>query len=172
MQYRKAIGRGSQAAAVFNNFGYSLMQLNQLDEARDCLQRAIAADEQLAPAYYTLVRVYLKQDYSGRSVTSSELALARKALEICPPSTDLYRDAAALHARAAIRAQTEGQRRDLENQARDCLDQAVQHGLNAETLDSDPDFLSLSDSDRSHQRLRQPVGSLPSTKIDRLIPPY
>ncbi len=171
--YRKALRRDPGSAEVLNNFGYSLMQLSRLDEARLALEQAVAADGNLAPAYGNLVGVYLNQAYGGRPVERLQLALARRAARVRPPSAELCRQAASLHVIAALEKDLDVKRKEtLLDLAQDLLDQAVQHGLDPSPLKSDSDFEPLFDSEEFRKMLQRSPGSSPTDEIERLIRPF
>ena len=76
---RKGLADYSQFAAGYNNLGAVYVHLGKLPEAEETLQKAIALDNRLGPAYVNLARLrFLQKDYPGAE------AYLDKALEVAP----------------------------------------------------------------------------------------
>lgn len=76
---RKGLADYSQFAAGYNNLGAVYVHLGKLPLAEEALQKAIAIDERLGPAYVNLARIrFLQKDFSGAE------SLLSKARDIAP----------------------------------------------------------------------------------------
>jgi serine/threonine protein kinase len=164
-QSQQAIQKGFQSAGFFNNIGFSYRQLGRLDLAEEYLERAIAADENLAAARLNLVIVHLNQAADGRPVPESALANARKAGELGPPSAGLYLHVATLLACAAR------ERAELIHPAIGYLEKAIAHGLDPASLRADPRFSILRQGQAFQALLTRSPGRESSAKADYLVDP-
>jgi tetratricopeptide (TPR) repeat protein len=109
-QYQQAMDAGLKSAEVFNNQGYSYLQRGQLEEAKECLDQAIASNPAMAAAYHNRAWVRLhrlmqaNRPAEGQADIQTMLADIQTAVALSPlnPETSqLYADAACMSARAA-----------------------------------------------------------------------
>ena len=121
-------GNYGSPALLYNNIGFSYLQLKRLPEAEDNLRRAIEIDGNLPAAYENLMKAVAERAMRTRSVASADLALADRAAKAGPRTARLYRDLAILYAIAARRDPS------LTGRAVKCVQNAVQPGPRSETL--------------------------------------
>ena len=163
--YRNALEMGYDPPALLNNMGYGYIQLEQLEAAEDCLNRAIEENDALQAAHHNLVLVSLNRGRGGQPIPGSALVQARKAAETCPPSADLYYHVGTLYALAAK------QNSGLTGQAVVYLKKAVAHGLDPRELRSNPVFSALHERPDFSQLLSRPAPTGPPVKADFLVDP-
>jgi tetratricopeptide (TPR) repeat protein len=84
-------------AAVYNNLGHAYRMESVYGHSLDTLDKAIALDPDLGPAYHNRARAFLRQTDDGRPVDPQALADIDKAIAIGPPSPWLHFDAAQIH---------------------------------------------------------------------------
>ena len=163
---RKALEDGHETAAVLNNTGFCYVQLRQLDRAEEYLRRAIEADENLQAPHHSLAFISLNRAYGGQPVSLSALTHAKTAIDIGPPSVDLYCHAAALSALAARRDPS------LMPHALEYLERAIDCGFDPKSLASHPAFVSLHGQRAFEELLASPSPSRRPIKADLLVEPF
>ena len=163
--FRRSLEAGCDSPAVLNDLGYSWLRLGRLENAEDCLRRAIQADDTLQAAHHNLVLVFLQRAYEGKTVPPEAFVHARRALETGPESGELCRNLALLHALAAKQDAAFAQ------PAIAYVAKAVAHGMDAGTLRSDPAFSAL-EKDPAFQAALAARGALQeSPEAVRLVDP-
>jgi serine/threonine protein kinase/Tfp pilus assembly protein PilF len=128
--YKEAIKRNFKTAVVFNNLGYSLVQMKdpQATEAADCFRKATEADPHLQIAYYNRASLALRKAWIHLDQFSDDdlregLAAMTKAMELGPATAFMHLDAASLY---VLAAKIEPRWQEL---ALDHLAVAIDHGL-------------------------------------------
>jgi eukaryotic-like serine/threonine-protein kinase len=103
--YRLALDTGYDSPAMlYNNIGFGYLMLRRIDDAEKCLQRAIRLDGNLQAAHYNMVMIFLQRAlHQGKPIPDNTFIHARRAIEIGPPSAELYQGLAAVYATAATR---------------------------------------------------------------------
>jgi tetratricopeptide (TPR) repeat protein len=159
--FERARKMGVDSAELFNDLGYSYLQLGKFDDARAALKRAIVLDPRLQAPYYNRAIIYLRTARAGPE-GDLKLALAdiQQALEIGPPAADLFRHAAALCAVAGLR-----------DRALDFLTQAVKQGQDPQTLGEDFAFRELRNDPWFQELIRTPKPQTPPSKSVRILDP-
>lgn len=176
--YRYAIDLGYASSAVYNNMGYSYIQLreeeeNWMEEAESCLNRAVEeserlqtveGDKALQAVHHNLVSISLnqarKKAREGKPIPGSTVGNAVKSARACPDSAELLRNVAELCVLAA-----------KEDAAIDYLKSAVQWGLDPTTLHENPTFSSLGKQNLS--KLLDVAAQLDApAKVERLVDPF
>ncbi len=101
LRNREAIAAGCGPVEVYNNLGTSLLQLGHEADASRNLDKAILLNESLQAPHYNRGRAELQQvlNHPG-SVVKRGIAEFQRALEIGPPSAELYFNLAQIHAAA------------------------------------------------------------------------
>lgn len=157
--YQQAIDAGYGTAEVYNDLGYSQSNLSKWGEAEKALTTALALNPELQAGYFNRAIVYLSL---VRVKGNADLGVAdvEKAIAIGPVAADLLRDAACLYASAGN-----------PDAALDCLEQAIERGLDPSRLGKDRAFISIWNHPSFHKLSSRPVpGSGPSRTI-RLLDP-
>jgi serine/threonine protein kinase len=163
--YRTALSVGYQTPAVLNNLGYSYLKINIFDEANRYLEQTLAADNNLQSAHHTLIIVSISRVLDGHPLPKSAFEHARKAIELGPPTADLYFNVAILFAFAAKENPA------LSRPAIEYLDKAVEYGIDPKIIFSNPAFLALQEEQQFKQLLTKPAVKGPSVKSEYLIDP-
>jgi tetratricopeptide (TPR) repeat protein len=178
------------AGAVYNNLGYSYLQLNRLSEAKTKLDQAIKLNPYLQPAFHNraladlslseknpgyVPQVGIKDVETDRPIRSPEVRgyvpLAgikdvETALQLGPVTAELAYDAARLYAKAAETNPS------LVEKALDHLQTALERGADPKRLEKDELLRMLRSSDRFRDMAKQTVVSKTSQKnAVRLIDP-
>ena len=155
----------SKSPVLLNNIGYSYLQLGKLDDARQHLERALGANDQLAAAHHNLLIVLLTSASGGQPFGDRALYHARRAVELGPPSAELYLNVAAAFALASETTSS------LVPSALDYLTLAVEHGLDPHSALTDPRFFSIRDQ-QAFLKLMVFTGSTKiPTRANRLVDP-
>ncbi len=181
--YRQAVEAGFAPAAVFNNQGYSHLQLGELAAARRSLDRALALDPALRAAFHNRALMYLQAVSApgaaggqGPGAAWADLSkeherLLKKgsadidrAIALGPATAKVYYDAARLRTLAITEA-------DSVEQALSYLQRAVEHGHNPEHLANDPAFTRLMEASRFQALIRLQPRSHPPQQARRLLEP-
>jgi len=163
--YSTAAANDLVSPTLLNNTAFSCLRMNELDRAEGLLIRAIQLDPNLGPAYHNLVMVAANRAQGGQPVSQVSLKYAKKALENCRPSADLYRDVARLFSLAS------SHNPDLLVSATECLRKAVALGLDPASFSSTPEFLPLKDRPEFQALLTLKPGRAQPVPADRLIDP-
>lgn len=163
--YRTALAQGFRSASVLNNLGFSYLQLNRPDVAEEYFNKAIALDERLEAAHLNLLAALLMREAKRRPLSESAIASCEKALEVCPPSSDLFFSAGGIYALAA---------RDnpaFKRQAIACLEKAVVHGYRPKAFQSVSTFTALRDDEEFKGLLHAAPGPKASIRVARVVDP-
>jgi eukaryotic-like serine/threonine-protein kinase len=157
-------GRYDRPALAYNNIGFSYLMLNRLDEAEKNLQLAIQCDDRLQAAQFNTVMLFLQRAWQGQPVPEAAFTHASRAMEIGPPTADLYRAVAALHAMAAKN------NRKLILPAIEYVGRAVEMGLDPNVFTSDASYATLQNEPPFREALKKP-SAFQSPRAVRLIDP-
>ena len=138
--YRLALAGGFSSPGLLNNLGFALLKTGQHDAAEHYLKQAIQQKSDLQAAHHNLVLVFLDRAFAGKPLPQDAFDQAKRAAEIGPPSTDLYRDVAKLFAVAA--------RKDakLLPLAIQYAEKALECGLSPQTFRTDSAFSAIQQS--------------------------
>jgi len=164
--FRIAVARGDASAVVLNNIGFGYLQLGRWDEAEQYLNRALAKDECLQAAHYSLLAVYLNRALSeGAAVPPEVIHPVKRAIEMVPPSALLYRRAATLCVLAARQDSA------LLGVAASYVQEGIVHGLDPASLESDPVLSSLLNRPELQNLPRSAVHHASGAEPDFLVDP-
>ncbi len=141
VESQRAIDDGFATAAVYNNLAYSQMDTAPAD-AGETLARALALDPRLPAACHNRLVLLQKQLFiSAQSLPEARPALDL-ALDVCPPSAELYSDVGDLYATVAWRTKGPESER-LANLALDYLERGVALGLDLRRRRRWPPYVGL-----------------------------
>jgi len=164
--YQLALKAGYNSPAIlYNNIGFSHLMLGQLDEAEKNLQRAIQLDDRLQAAHYNMVMIFQRRVAHGQTLSNAAFVCATRAIEIGPPTADLYHNVAALYAMAAKQNPT------LVQPAIEYVGQSVELGCKPETFISDGRYSELQKNPAFHAALRRSVSVVKASQVIQLIDP-
>jgi serine/threonine protein kinase len=163
--YRLALEGGYSSPGLLNNLGYALIRTGQGDAAEQYLKQAIQQKSDLQAAHRNLVLVYLHRAIAGKPLPKEAIGYARRAAEIGPPSTDLYRDVAAFFAVAA--------RKDAEllPLATRYVEKALDCGLDPRVFSTDPAFEAVRQSPAFEQILAKQRQAVKPSRADYIVDP-
>lgn len=164
--YDMAIDKGLRSMGLLNNLGFSCVQLNRCDEAERFLKQALDVDPNLPSAHHLLLMVHSKKACRREPLPEMAFDHARRATDLGFPSPDLYRLATDVF---AVRAKYDS---TAAATAIDCLEKAVDLGLDPEILMGHPDYASLREYPRFRALEARPRGTRPSSPMDPLIDPF
>lgn len=164
--YRMALDLGYRSAAVFNNIGFSHVQLARHEEAEPYLREALALDERLESAHHMLLVAVWDQARRAGTCSASAVACCEKALEVCPPSSRIFREAAFVYALAAEDDPA------FKRRALACLQKAVALGVDPKTFRSSPTLAVLRGEEEFQSLLRAAPGPKESGAVSHLIDPF
>lgn len=172
IKYEWALQEGLATAELFNNLGYSHIQLGKpdhLERAKSYLDQALALAPTLQPARHNRALVALKRlEQKLDGVPESALVDIEEAIRLGPPSAELYYHAARLYEGAA-RATSEDPR--LLTRCLACLRMAVSQGWDPDQLRADPSFRRLRSDPRFAEVLGQPADRRTFLKVPRFVDP-
>jgi Tfp pilus assembly protein PilF len=171
--YAEAVSHGFENADLHNNVGTIQLDANELDAAEQSLTRSAALDPSLQAAHHNLGVLRMQQALRARQTGGRQqekerlrqgLAETRRAIELGPPSGELYRQAATL---CACLAPCDSAQVD---NAVAYLDLALQHGMDPAILKQHPFATRL----QKHPQFstlcrRQPVAH-PDGRARRVMP--
>jgi eukaryotic-like serine/threonine-protein kinase len=164
--YRAALAAGyDRPAVLYNNMGYGFLMLAQLNDAEECLAQAAELDGNLQAAHYNLVILAVQRVVHGESIPKAAFFHAARAVEIGPPTADLYHVVSALYATAAR------QDPSLIQPAIQYVAKAVQLGLPPKTFSSDTCYSALQKEPAFRDALRTRQSSSSPAKVLQLIDP-
>jgi eukaryotic-like serine/threonine-protein kinase len=164
--YLSALEAGYDSPALLhNNMGFSYLMLGQIDNAEKHLQHAIRLDGNLQAAHYNMVMISLQRAIQGHPIPNTAFVHAARAIEIGPPTADLYHGIAALYATAAKQDPT------LIRPAIEHVRRAVELGFKPEAFTSDIRYSSLRKDPTFHDVLKEPVLAPKSQKVVQLVDP-
>jgi tetratricopeptide (TPR) repeat protein len=164
--YEKALATGYESAALRNNLGYFHLKLGPAEKALESLDRAVALEATLQAAYHNRGCVYLLLETMRRATpgkrglppattaTRDKLLNAAlddltRAIDIGPPSAELYKDAAQACAELGL-AHPELRARAVEYLAR-----ALDHGIDRNILNQRPFTTKYLGTESAYPRLPQ-----------------
>lgn len=150
--YRTIDVDGELSAVALNNMGFSFLQLGDNDNAEQALKEAVQIAPHLQAVHYNLAILYLRLHRMRQPLPPSAYSHITRALEIGPPSSDLYRLAAAfcmIDPNSGSQAATH---------ALDYLEKGIPLGLDRERLKTEPLFRPLKDDERFQRLLNRPPG--------------
>jgi len=165
--YEEAISAWHGTPRVFNNWGYSYLKTGQLDEARECFNRAIEIDPSLQAPFQNRARITLLQIGNGGSASAeSGLTDAERAIQIGPPNWEVFFDAAQLAALARTDEDSDWKRKVV-----DYLGKSIEHGLQPSQVFSAPPLDAYKDDPAFRSLLtRRPAVKSPVSAV-RLVRP-
>ena len=167
LAYTKALESGySSPAILHNNIAFSYLLFAEIDSAEKSLQQALLLDGKIQAVHYNMVIVFLQRALRGKTIPKVALFHATRAIEIGPPSADLFHCISALYATAARQDPT------LVQPAIVYVAKAVELGCKPERFTSDIQFTPLQKEAAFRDALRRPV-KLPqsSAAIKQLLDP-
>ncbi len=163
--YRLALEEGYSSPGLLNNLGYALIRTGQCDAAEQYLKQANHDNSDLPAAHHNLLLVYLKRAIAGRPLPKEAIGYAKRAAEIGPPSTDLYRDVAAFFSVAA-RADAE-----LLPLATRYVEKALDSGLDPRVFRTDHTFQVIQQSPAIEEILAKPRPAVPPSRAVYIVDP-
>jgi serine/threonine protein kinase/Tfp pilus assembly protein PilF len=131
--YRQAVAEGYRSPLIYCNLGHCLSQHGGLSEAQTNLKMAISLDPHMGAAYHNLSRIELRLGL--RSGNVPETAAIDEALRLGPESSELYLDAACLHALRARLTEDEQERNRSIDRVFEFLTIGLDRGLTAKHVD-------------------------------------
>jgi tetratricopeptide (TPR) repeat protein len=152
-------------ALLYNNIGYSYLMLGQLADAERSFQRAIDFDDGLFAPHYNLVILSLQRAAQGAPIFKMALVHAAKAIQIGPPTADLYHVVSSLYATAAQRDRT------LIPAAIKHVARAIELGSSPETFASDVCFSAIKNEPAFHEALKRATPGMTPARAEQLIDP-
>jgi serine/threonine protein kinase/Flp pilus assembly protein TadD len=161
--YQEVTGGGYTTAAILNNLAYSCLQQSNLDWelAKRSLDRAIHLEPRLQAAYYNRALWHYQTVLAQRGGdVRPACADMHKALALGPPSAELCFDAA--HCFAL-------ERRD--DDALDCLRQALELGQDPQAIGKDKSFAPLHGDPRFGALVKRPRAAPAPTRTLRVLDP-
>lgn len=78
-KYEKALGLKNDEIPVYNGYIFSLMQLNQIQKAKECSEYIIKLDPANALAHYNLAKIYTKEENYSLALTELKTSVALDA---------------------------------------------------------------------------------------------
>ncbi|MGA2033870.1 MAG: serine/threonine-protein kinase [Thermoguttaceae bacterium] len=163
--YHLALEGGYSSPGLLNNLGYALIRTNQGDVAEQYLKQAIRQKSDLQSAHHNLVLVYLNRAIAGKPLPKEAIGHAKSAVEIGPPSADLYRDVAALFAVAARKDA------DLLPLATRYVENALDFGLDPGTFRTNSTFEVLQRFPGIEEILAKQRPAVRPSRADHLVDP-
>ncbi len=157
--YQVAASMGDASAALFNDIGYTCLQLNRLEDAERFLKQATRLDGESQAAHHNLATLYLRQALTGRTLSAAAHVHVLKAIEIGPPSADLYSTAALICLLAAKHDTC------MPRRAVSYLEKAHSLGLDVGTMKPNPLFRPLRDLREFKRLLSTPPGVKPVPSV-------
>jgi tetratricopeptide (TPR) repeat protein len=148
--YQQALQNGECSPELLNNVGYCCVKLNSGEEAEGYLRRAVALDDRLQAVHHNLMIVFLRRAGQRHDVPREAFLHVRRALEMGPPSAELYRDAASLYAIAARQDST------LVPQTIEYVQKAVEYGMTPKYFLSSVEFAPFRQDKRFETALAAP----------------
>ena len=150
---------------LYNNIGFSYLMLGQFTNAEKHLQHAIRIDEKLQAAHYNMAMLFLQCAMQGQPIPKAAFVHAKRAIEIGPPTADLYHVVAALYAVAARQDPT------LTQLAIEYVGKSVELGGDPKTLASDASYSELQKEPSFCDALKKMPSASPSAKAISLLDP-
>jgi serine/threonine protein kinase/Tfp pilus assembly protein PilF len=180
--YQQARMLGCETAGLFNNLGFSQMRNDQFGDAEKSLDRAIELDRGLQAAYHNRALVRLqkalvplrakatedeRKKRHQEDVKSVQAGMADivRAIELGPPSAELYFDAARLHGRAAQDAPAH------KKAVLNYLQEAIARNFDARRLLTDPCFSALAKDDAFKKLAQTPPPAQTPPRAVRIVDP-
>jgi tetratricopeptide (TPR) repeat protein len=188
LQYREALRANFENAAVWNNLAYSYLKRGEYESAQEAVARALQLDPRLQAAYHNRALALLPQAHrlrqrclraAAKPTAGDKLTQARadligvlrhcledmhRALELGPPSAELYLDAARFHALLA----QEQPGPEARAACLEWLAKAARLGCKPVDIEQDRVFGPLRDEPRFQDILRQcssPPGQPPAPRL-------
>jgi tetratricopeptide (TPR) repeat protein len=164
--YQKAIAGGIRAAIVHNDLGFSLFRVGESREALDNLDIAISLDPELQAAFVNRATIEFNLAQAAKNqLPLKALQDISRAIELGPPSIEIYLEAALI---CALAAQT-----DTAYVAKglDFLKQAMRHGCDKKLIDANPFFSDFRKSASYKSLSTVTTRSLASPKAERIVSP-
>ena len=165
-KYKMALEAGYDRPAVLcNNIGFSYLMLGQLNDAEKCFQQAIRLDGNLQAPHYNMLILFRRRATQGTPIPKAAFVHATRAIEIGPPTADLYRRVAALYAIAATEDAT------FIQPAIEYVARAVEAGSPPNAFLSDTCYSALQKDQAFRDALgKRPSGSSPAEAVQLIDP--
>ncbi len=152
--YNQALEAGhDRPALLHNNIGYIYLLLAKSDDAEKHLKRALQLDGNLQAAPYNMMGLLLRRTLRGQPDYNAAFFHAAKAIEIGPPTADLYFLAAAIYVRAAEQDPA------LIQPTIEYVRKAVQLGLDPERISRDSRYAFLQNVPAFQKAVRAPAAA-------------
>ncbi len=165
--FREAVAGGEDSAFVWNALGYCELKLDDLDQAKVSLERALEADSRFAAAHSN--RILLDLIEARKASRRPDLSIVRTSLTATDASAVAYFDAACAFAQACA----VGER--LESDVIEYCKAAVARGLDPQDLKTVATFHpELTDSESFRRLTQQPMRADVSVDVfsERVPPPF
>jgi eukaryotic-like serine/threonine-protein kinase len=163
--YQRALSTGYPSPLVLNNLGFCYFTLSQLDEAKECLEIALMADDNIQSAHHILVGVSLNKAFNGDPLSDEAFEHALKAIALGPPSADLYYNIALIYVLAAQ------ENPEMKRPALVCLERAIDYGLNPKKILTTPTFDPLREEQQFKALISKKPGKEPPLKPEYIVDP-
>ena len=168
--YDAALKNGADCAELRNNLGVIQLELNDLANAEDSLNRAVQADPRLQAAFHNrgILRISQTKGLKDRSAKAKRLHQALedldRAVKIGPPTADLYRQLTDACAFLVPAEPTQADR------AIAYLDQALRLGLDPAVLKQHPYSTHLKHHSAFASLAARAAIAPPEVKAHRVLP--
>jgi tetratricopeptide (TPR) repeat protein len=161
--YEEAINDGFATAEVYNNLGYSLLESRgPRQPVQRNLDAAVDLNPHLQAAFHNRALYYLRRfERDGKPLSAVGIDDIQKAMRLGPESTELYRDAAFVHAAA----------KEHDAEALDFLEKAIAMGQDPHELEEIVYFKDLRDNSRYRDLMKAQASSRPFTRATRIVKP-
>jgi tetratricopeptide (TPR) repeat protein len=151
---------------LYNNIGFGYLMLRQIDDAEKCFQCALRLDDNLQAAHYNMVMTFLQRAlHQGQPIPNDAFTHASRAIEIRPPSAELYHGLAALYATAAKQDSA------LIRPAIEYVGRAVELGFKPEAFTSDARYSALQKEPTFREVLKKSGSTSNPLRAIQLIDP-
>ncbi len=135
--YDLARQAGRNSVSLYNNQGYSLVQLGQTEAALPWLNRALELDGRCQTALVNRSQAYLNLAMQQRRFPAEAIPDVQLALKLGPPSGQLYHLAAMIFARGARYDNV------WHDSALACVGHAIEYGESLRSLEKNPGLADL-----------------------------
>ncbi|MCO6456905.1 MAG: tetratricopeptide repeat protein [Pirellulaceae bacterium] len=161
--YDRAHSLRHASADLFVNQAYSFYLLNRIEDARHSLNRALLVDDRDATVYHLLALVELKAARKRNAEPLIAMGYIERAIELAPPSAQLYYDSAKIYAFASQFDVSQTSR------AKQFMRLAAASGVRIDILTELPPFQALLDDDLMSEFQAHSSGQVELR--DLLVPP-
>ncbi len=166
LMYETALKAGYKSPALLhNNIGFCYQILAEIDNAEKSIQQALLLDDNMQAAHYNMLAIILQRALKGKPISKKMFFHAARAIEIGPPTADLYRLIAECYALASKQDPT------LMQPAITYVAKAVELGCKPEAFTSGSLFSVLQKEKAFHEALKRPVAAVKPPEIVRILDP-